>query len=187
MCLTSIKKQYPKNDNIDNINDINAYIKNNLINQKKNIIHLFVFNNGQVHFGINEEGNMVTEKVEDKRILPIVWNIHGKNMNGGKKELIDSILKKIVYINKNNIGQGGEINSLSKKSQGNDSIEKYREFINKLTDFENIIGEEYATLVQLKTLEIIAEEMPKIDWIDLSILKVVFEKIIEGEENHKVF
>ena len=79
--------------------------------------------------------------------------------------------------------------SLSKEISNEESFDdkKLLSLINKLTDFENIIGEEYATLVQLKTLEIIAEEMPKIDRIDLTVLKVVFEKIIEGEENHKVF
>jgi hypothetical protein len=72
--------------------------------------------------------------------------------------------------------------SLSKKISNEENLDdkKLLSLINKLTDFENIIGEEYATLVQLKSLEIIAEEMPKIDRIDLSILKVVFEKIIEG-------
>jgi len=72
--------------------------------------------------------------------------------------------------------------SLSKEISNEENLDdrKLLSLINKLTDFENIIGEEYATLVQLKPLEIIAEKMPKIDRIDLSIMKVVFEKIIEG-------
>lgn len=77
--------------------------------------------------------------------------------------------------------------SLSKEISNEENFDdkKLLALINKLTDFKNIIGEEYATLVQLKSFEIIAEEMSKIDRIDLSVLKVVFEKIIEDEEYHK--
>ena len=77
--------------------------------------------------------------------------------------------------------------SLSKEISKEENFDdkKLLSLVNRLTDFENVIGEEYVTLVQLKHLEFIVKEMPKIHGIDLDILKVIFEKITEDEEGHK--
>lgn len=76
--------------------------------------------------------------------------------------------------------------SLSKEISNEENMEdeKLLSLVNKLTDFENVIGEEYLTLVQLKSLEFIARDMPKINGIDLDILKIILEKILEDEEHH---
>jgi rubrerythrin len=53
--------------------------------------------------------------------------------------------------------------SLSKEISNEENMEdeKLLSLVNKLTDFENVIGEEYLTLVQLKSLEFILGICPR--------------------------
>lgn len=57
--------------------------------------------------------------------------------------------------------------------------------IDRLTDFESVISEEYFILVQLKTLEFIAEEIHQRYDVDLESWKDIFERIIKDEESHR--
>lgn len=57
--------------------------------------------------------------------------------------------------------------------------------VNRLADFENVMSEEYVTLIWLKILEFMTKEMPKIHGIDSESLKIIFRKIAEDEEGHR--
>ncbi|RLI35872.1 hypothetical protein DRO66_06755 [Candidatus Bathyarchaeota archaeon] len=95
------------------------------------------------------------------------------------EEKIDDCERELVVVWKTVVSLSKEISN-----EENMDDEKLLSLVNNLTDFENVIGEEYLTLVQLKSLEFIAKDMPKINGIDLEILKIILEQILEDEEHH---
>lgn len=56
--------------------------------------------------------------------------------------------------------------------------------LEKLMMFESTVGEEYNSMVQVKTLEYMTKEIRKIYNVDLKDLKYIFEVIIRDEELH---
>jgi len=80
-----------------------------------------------------------------------------------------------------------KIASLSEEISKEEKLDDKKLFslTNRLADFENIVGEEYVTLIQLKVLEFMVKEIPKIHGIDSESLKVIFGKIAEDEEGHR--
>lgn len=59
---------------------------------------------------------------------------------------------------------------------------KLASLIDKMINFESFVGEEYLTVLQLKTLELVAKESE----IDLTGAKKILEWIIEDEERHEI-
>ena len=55
----------------------------------------------------------------------------------------------------------------------------------KLVVLESIMGEEYYVLVQLKTLQLMTQEINQLYNVNLESLKNIFTKIINEEEHHR--
>jgi rubrerythrin len=86
------------------------------------------------------------------------------------------------------IGQSWEITNKVQKEIGKinkiDS-ENLSWLIEKLGYFESIMGEEYYIFVQLKTIQILVNEINKQYNIDLSSIKSIFNNIIKDEDHHR--
>jgi rubrerythrin len=55
----------------------------------------------------------------------------------------------------------------------------------KLAYLESILGEEYYVFVQMKTLQLMVNEINQLYYIDLGSVKTIFVKIINDEEHHR--
>jgi hypothetical protein len=55
----------------------------------------------------------------------------------------------------------------------------------KLAYLESIIGEEYYVFVQLKTLQLMVNEINQLYHVDLDSVKTIFVNIINDEEHHR--
>jgi hypothetical protein len=64
------------------------------------------------------------------------------------------------------------------------TAEELPELLNDLETLENTTGEEYSVFVQMKTLELLAEEIKRSYNINLDGVKRIFAKIMADEEHH---
>jgi hypothetical protein len=55
----------------------------------------------------------------------------------------------------------------------------------KLAYMESIMGEEYYVFVQLKTLQLMVNEINQLYHVDLGSVKTIFVNIINDEERHR--
>jgi len=74
-------------------------------------------------------------------------------------------------------------NEIAKKEKITE--EELPELSEKLVVLESIMGEEYYILVQLKTLQLMTQEINQLYNVNLESLKNIFTKIINEEEHHR--
>jgi rubrerythrin len=65
------------------------------------------------------------------------------------------------------------------------SNSEFSQLAEKLTVLESAIGEEYYVFIQMKTLQLMSEEINQLYKVDVGHLQGMFESIISDEEHHR--
>lgn len=97
-------------------------------------------------------------------------------------------LEMVVNDCKKNLGElWKKVDNLSEEIFGRNRItdDEFSEIINSLVSLEDLLKEEYFLLVQLKTLQFMAEEISRLYQVDIELMKNVFESIIIDKEYHR--
>jgi rubrerythrin len=100
-------------------------------------------------------------------------SITGKKVTEKEYSKSNEILKTMAKIQK-------EIAKIEKIGLGD-----FKQLSDKLQFLEGEMGEEYYTLAQMKTLEMMTKEINKLYSIDLGNLKSIFIHVINDEEHHR--
>lgn len=121
---------------------IHDYIKNHLNNHLnyQNKIHMYIFDNNEKYYGLLldkfNKNKLIIEKANNPVHVSLLWALHGEKMN--KKDRINSILKKVKYLSKNNIH-----NTYNTQNTQNFDKEKTINLLNNLNDFNNNFNNDF--------------------------------------------